>query len=114
MLLCYRITTSSQWSLEQYRAVNGVCPCTHCCFHYVWAAVLNDLWVVESTDVELHVWRADWNVIHGFSTAWTVNTPTPVVFEGQLLGPSGSSSVKYWEVKIKDIKYKVPSTFSGT
>lgn len=82
MLLCY-----IQWTVEQYRVVNGVRPFIHCCFHQVWAAVLNDLWLVESTDVELHVWRADCNVIHGFSTAWMISTPTPVVFEGQLLGP---------------------------
>ena len=40
--------------------------------------------LVESTDAQHCIWKADYQVIHGFSTVWGVGAPTPMSFMGQL------------------------------
>ena len=40
--------------------------------------------LVESTDAEHCMWRADYKAIHGFLTAWRVGAPNPCVIQGQL------------------------------
>ena len=44
--------------------------------------VLHDLQLVESVDAEPWIWRANYKVIFGFSTAQGVSTPNPYIVQG--------------------------------
>lgn len=51
-------------------------------FSIVTAAVLQDLRLVDSRDVELQIQRANCKLYLDFSTAGTVNTPSSLVVHG--------------------------------
>ena len=51
-------------------------------FVTVTTTVLHHLWLVESTNVELWIWRANCKVICGFLTAERVGTPNSRVVQG--------------------------------
>ena len=68
--------------------------------------VLNDLWLVESMDVDPQIRRADCKVIFGFSTAQgSEPLTTPCVVQGSTIPPKGPTS-KYHHTGEKVIAYE--------
>ena len=53
-------------------------------FHQTCTIVLGDPWLVDSADVELRIWRADYKVYSQFLTVRGLVPLTPVLFKGEL------------------------------
>lgn len=56
-------------------------------------AVLQDPWLVESSDVALQILRADCEGVYRFSTAWRVGTPNLCIVQGSTIYGSSFSTM---------------------